>query len=361
METMRSPFPHHGPLAADQVTGRAAVVVDLAQRVADRRVTALLGPRRFGKTSVLNRVASDLRESSHEVVWLDLYALTSMADLRSALVSGMSRAKGPLRKAIDTVASGLSINLGVATYDLSQLAHQDPRGTVHDLLSVLTTAAERTPTCVIFDEFAGIDAVRGGAELLRTSLQHHTQTLGLIFAGSQPSTMRMLFTDHAQPFFGQADLIELGALELPDVVSIVQEGFESTGKDAGVGPSRIVELCQGHPQRSMQVADALWRATPIGGIAETEMWEAAMADVRQSVDIGSERVFSLLTTGQQKVLRVLAVDGSIYGTAAKRTELPPATAKNAVEGLEDQGFVWRQDSKWRIVDPLLRDWIQRRF
>lgn len=93
-----------------------------------------------------------------------------------------------------------------------------------------------------------------------------------------------------QPFFGQADLIELGALDLPDVASIVQEGFDSTGKDAGVGPSRIVELCQGHPQRSMQVADALWRAT-----------------------------------------------------------------------LEDQGFAWRQETKWRIVDPQLRDWTRRQF
>ena len=42
-------------------------------------------------------------------------------------------------------------------------------------------------------------------------------------------------------------------------------------------------------------------------------------------------------------------------------ELPPATAKNAVTTLEDQGFVHRHDTKWRIVDPLLGDWLRRRF
>lgn len=356
-----SPFPHHGPLAPEQVRGRTDVVVDLARRVADRRVTALLGPRRYGKTSVLNKVAADLRASSHEVVWVDLYALTSMPDLSAALTMGMARTTGSLRSTLDTVAGGLSINLGVATYELGASRRGGAKPSALELLSVLTSAAERTPTCIIFDEFAGIDAVKGGAELLRTALQHHTQTLGLLFAGSQPSTMRMLFTDQAQPFFGQADLLELGPLAIGDVVALVQEGFALTDKDSGVAPGRIAELCEGHPQRSMQVADAAWRATVDGGSADERVWEVALADVRSSVDLGSERVFSILKTGERKVLRVLAVGGSIYGGAAKALELPPATAKNAVTKLVDQGFVESRDDRWRIVDPLLRDWLTRRF
>ena len=45
------------------------------------------------------------------------------------------------------------------------------------------------------------------------------------------------------------------------------------------------------PQRTMQLADALWRSTPDGGTATDQTWEIALADVRSSVDIGSERVF----------------------------------------------------------------------
>ncbi len=356
-----SPFPHHGPLAPEQVRGRADVVIELAQRVADRRVTALLGPRRYGKTSALNKVAADLRASSHEVIWVDLYALTSMPDLSVALAMGMSRATGPLRKALDAVASGLSLNLGVATYEFTGAGKRSAKMAATELLSVLTTAAQRTPTCIIFDEFAGIDVVKGGAELLRTGLQHHTQDLGLLFAGSQPSTMRMLFTDQAQPFFGQADLMELGPLVASDVVALVQDGFASTNRDSGVAPGRIVELCEGHPQRSMQLADAAWRATPHGGVADEGVWEVAIADVRSSVDLGSERIFALLKTGERKALRVLASGGSIYGSAAKAIELPPATAKNAVMNLVDQGFVEKRDDRWRIVDPLFQDWLVRRF
>ena len=56
-----SPFPHQGPLEPAQVRGRADLLADLTERLTERRVTALLGPRRFGKTSLLRKVAADPR------------------------------------------------------------------------------------------------------------------------------------------------------------------------------------------------------------------------------------------------------------------------------------------------------------
>ena len=77
----RSPFPYQGPLSPDQVTGRDELAADLAQRIMDRRLTALLGPRRYGKTSLLKRVCADLAQVGPETVWIDLYELTSISDL----------------------------------------------------------------------------------------------------------------------------------------------------------------------------------------------------------------------------------------------------------------------------------------
>ena len=74
-----SPFPYQGPLEPGQVRGRDELVQDLTERVTERRVTALLGPRRYGKTSVLRRITADLSEVTP--VWVDLYEVTSMADV----------------------------------------------------------------------------------------------------------------------------------------------------------------------------------------------------------------------------------------------------------------------------------------
>jgi uncharacterized protein len=359
----RSPFPYQGPLIPEQVTGRDELAADLAQRIMDRRLTALLGPRRYGKTSLLKRVCADLAQVGPETVWIDLYELTSVADLAAAVDRGMSKVTGPVRRALDSIAGTLSINLGVVGVELSKgkRYRPDPTLTLRSLLELLVRTAERHELVVVFDEFSGIADVDGGAGLLRTELQHHYQDLGIVFAGSQPSTMRTLFADQAAPFFAQADLVEIGPLSDTAVTDIVEDGFATTSRGTGGITSRIVATAQGHPQRAMQLADAAWRLTPEGDTADDVTWEDALAEVRATVDGGSERLFALLPTGHQKALRIAATDGALYGSAAELLDLAPGTARGATDALVGNGYLVRRGERFVVVDPLFADWIRRRF
>lgn len=362
----RSPFPYQGPLAPEEVSGRDALAQDLAERIAARRVTALLGPRRYGKTSLLKRVTTDLAATTGaETIWIDLYGLSSMADLAGAIDRGLSGVQGAVRRILDSVAGSLSVNLGVVGVELSKGKRDrpDPALLLRSLLQILVRTAQRHDLIVVFDEFAGIANVDQAAAVLRTELQHHYQDLAIVFAGSQPSTMRMLFADQAQPFFAQADLVEIWPLSRAAVADIVERGFEATGRSPGTTTSSLVAMAEGHPQRAMQLADALWWHTPEGGTADAETWEQALADVRRHVDSGSDRLFALLPVGHQKTLRVVANGGSVHGTAADVLDLASGTATAAVEALIGNGYIVRRDDdgRLRIVDPLLADWIRRRF
>jgi len=359
----QSPFPYHGPLDPDQVNGRSEVVIDLCQRITERRVTALLGPRRYGKTSVLKRVAADLGDVGPQAVWIDLYELNSMSDLAGAIDRGLAEVGGPLRRVLDSVAGGLSLQLGVLGIELSRdKRHRpEPVATARRLLRVLIETAQRKDTFVVFDEFSGIAGVVGAAGLLRTELQHHYRDLGIVFAGSQPSTMRALFSDKDQPFFAQADLIEIGRLPDDAIFEIVHTGFDSTDRNAGTIASRIVTMADGHPQRAMQLADAVWRQVEPSATATDESWEEALESVRASVDLGSERMYSLLSGGQKKTLRAVASSGSVYGSLAGVLDLSPGTAKAATDVLIGDGFLERRTDGLVLVDPLLKDWIRRRF
>ena len=358
-----SPFPYHGPLDPVEVVGRRDLRRDLAERIVDRRLTALLGPRRYGKTSVLKRVAADLHDVGPEVVWLDFFELNSMADLAGAIDRGLASTRGPLRNLLETVAGGASLRIGTLGVELSrEKRHRpDPVVAARTLVQVLVEAATRRDLFLVIDEFAGVANVKGAAGLLRTELQHHYRTLGIVFAGSQPSTMRMLFEDQEQPFFAQADLIEIGPMSTADVLELVETGFEATQRSAGVVGTRIAGFTAGHPQRSMQLADAAWRRTEPAATADLAVWEAALDDVRRSVDSASERLYELLDPGEQRTLRALASGGSIYGTMADVLDLKPGTASAALGRLRGRGFVHEVDEADALVDPLLADWIRRRF
>lgn len=358
-----SPFPYQGPLEPDQVRGRDELIADLTERLTERRVTALLGPRRYGKTSVLRKITADLTHAGTLVLWIDFYEVASMADVAARIDDGLSRITGTVGQQLARVAAAMSINLGVVSFELRapKRDRPDPALTAQALMTVLTRHAVNHPTIVVFDEFSSIARVDGAAGLLRTQLQHHYQQLGLMFAGSEPSMMRLLFTDQAQPFYAQADLLEIGPLSVAEVIDTVVDGFEHTGRHAGPLPSHIASFAAGHPQRTMQLADTAWRRVEAGGTATDDTWVDALDALRSATADGNERLYSSLQEKEKAVLRILAAGASVFGTAADVLDVSTGAAQHARRRLVERGHLTEHDGAYTLVDPVLADWIRHRF
>jgi hypothetical protein len=357
-----SPFPYQGPLRPDQVRGRDDVVTSLVERLTERRLTALLGPRRYGKTSLLRRVAADLGTSGVSVIWADLYEVTSVADVALRLDAAISDARGPVHQHATRIAAGLDINLGVLKVNVARTRDRPDGGaTLHALLDVVVRAAEETPTILVLDEFSGIARVDGVAGLLRTKLQHHYQDLGLVFAGSEPSTMRALFTDRVQPFYAQADLISLGPLSAAAVEQIVADGFATSGREPGPLAAHIVDVTGGHPQRAMQLADAAWRIAVPGAAFSAAWWDEALEVVRAASGNGCERLYSGFPRGQQSVLRIAAAGEALFGRYAELLALSTGSAQHARQALLSAGDLIEVGDRVQVTDPIFADWIRQRF
>ncbi len=356
-----SPFPYQGPLEPDQVRGRDELLAHLTDQVTQRRVTALLGPRRFGKTSLLRRLASDLTEVSTLAV--DLFGVQTHADVVVRLANAMREAVPSVRDpAVElTVQVGIDLAGVQAKLALSPAKRPDARALYDQLVRTLVSVAQRTPLLVIFDEFQSLAAIGGATAVLRTHLQHHYTGLGLVFAGSAPSAMRDVFTRHDQPFFNQADLVTIEPLELTAVHEIVAAGFTATGRDPGAVAGQIFTLTGGHPQRTMRAADEVWRHTAPGERAD-EVWGRALLSLRRAEAAVLAATYDDLTATEQKVLRVYANGGAIYGAAAERLELSPGAADHARDRLLDDGKLRRTaDGQIVVTDPLLADWLVQRL
>lgn len=356
-----SPFPYQGPLDPRQVRGRDELLADMIRRVTERRVTALLGPRRFGKTSVLRRLAADLTEVS--TIAVDLFGVQTHADVVGRLSLAMREAVPQIRDPAVELSVQAGIDLGglQAKLALSPSKRPDARALFDELVQVLVGTAQRTPLLVVFDEFQSIVAIDGATAVLRTHLQHHFADLGLVFAGSAPSAMRDVFTRHDQPFFNQADLVTIAPLDLEAVHSIIADGFAETGREAGAVAGQIYAFTEGHPQRTMRAADQVWRHTEPGERGDA-VWGRALTALRQAEDAVLAANYDELTMTEKKVARIYANAGSIYGSAAERLALSPGAADHARDRLLADGKL-RHDREGEVVvtDPLLADWLRRRL
>ncbi|HUF99034.1 MAG TPA: hypothetical protein VMM60_12970 [Ilumatobacter sp.] len=356
----RSPFPFHGPIDPADVTGRDEIIADLVERVTARRPTVLVAPRRFGKTTVLGAVAARLAHTT-TVIQIDLYALRSWSDFAGRLSDALIAVPAGRRHLIERLAASIELNLGVVKAAVARPDRPEADLTVDRLLDVVVRHAVATETLVIFDEFSSIANVDGAAGLLRTKLQHHYQRVGLLFAGSEPSTMRLLFTDAEQPFFAQADLVDLAPLSLSHVHDMIESAFSAENRSVPAGlAAKIHAFSNGHPQRTMQLADAAWHASR-DEVDDQLVFVEALQRCRAATAAGFETRFIDFSSSEQAVLRLLAHNHGLYGRDAELLNLSSSSAAGAITRLVRNGAVDAPPADPRIIDPLLADWVARRF
>jgi hypothetical protein len=220
--------------------------------------------------------------------------------------------------------------------------------------------AESQSTVLVLDEVADAIDVASVLEITRSHLQVVYRDMALAFAGSKPTMMTRLFADADQPFYSQARRVELGPLSRDAVVAIVHDGFERTDRSAGPVASSVAQFGSGHPQRSMELADAAWWLTEPGGTATDDTWVDALASVRERTAPALRDFFGVMSPAQQAVLRSVARTGAPFAASEGRFhDLSNSSTTAARDTLVDAGHLVHVDRGTDLSDPLLADWIRR--
>jgi uncharacterized protein len=383
------PFPFESPIAPEGLIDRRAELATLHQAAVERVHVRLAGPRRFGKTSLLMAHAAGLSGAGWRTVHVDLYGVTSLAEVCARIATSYARLRdNRLRARLDSLGSRLGISLtpagpGITLHAKRPVPSVDAsQAAAAELLDLPLTLFEkdRIPTLVVFDEFQ--DLLSAGPSLdglLRSHVQYHGEAAVYVYAGSHASLMRRLFSDRERPLYGQAEPLELGPLPIDEVQVELAERFEALDEDPGSALSPLVVAAAGHPQRTMLLAHLLHRELSARKLGTSTLVEGpevegvALADavVRRGLAITAEAhqaVWDNLSPGKKAVLAALAEGDSPTGTiAARRFETSRATLQSALRELGKDGQHVTRDrtaagdlGAWRYVDPLLEQWVARR-
>jgi uncharacterized protein len=363
-----NPFEYVRPLPPGRVMGREELGDRLLRAVHERRLVALAGPRRYGKTSLLGQVAALATDiDGLDVVRLDCFGVASVGEFAVRLERAMSGLSGPARKLVRRLLESSQLGLSVAPgvgfkASFGRRDAPDAAAVLHELLGTLVElSVKRGGLLLVLDEFQDVGRVDGLDALLRSHLQE-AREVAVLFAGSKPSMLRALFGDRARPFYGQAEIVEIERFDVATATSLVEEGFASTSRDAGDAAELVARAVAGHPQRLMLVAHLLWERVPTGGCADADDVGAALDVARDRTDAEQRAVLEGLDRTHRDTLRAVVAYGSPYARAAQRTlGLPRGSVQAAVRALEADALLLRREDSWSLVDPLLADWIRRQL
>lgn len=371
-----NPF-RFGALALDEAfTNRRAEIEELTTDLLSGQDVVVFAPRRYGKTSLLWRVSQELVRAGALVAHVDLMTTPTKSRLAEKLArSILEDIAGPAFRAKERlrVLRGLRVQptITVSPDDATMsvgfgaAAPDDLDATLERLLELpAELAAERGRKAVlVLDEFQEVmDIAPGLPRLMRAVFQRQPE-VAHVYLGSKRHMMRRIFSDENEPFWRSAKQMELGLIDPAHFATYIRERLDATGR--GIGEEALAQLLGitgGHPYATQELCYFLWQETPHGTKANRARLQRAVERVLRSEHSHFSLLWQNAPAAQRMLLEALATEPGrpLSGPYRTRHRLPGAsTVQRALEALERQEVVVREDGIARIAEPFLGEWIRR--
>jgi uncharacterized protein len=372
-----NPFEYTSPVVAGDLIDRDSENKTLVERADDGHNSRLVAPRRYGKTSLLNRVRDELDKHGFACVYVNFFGVLTAGDVAQRIELAYSQQlTGRLAAWFSAVRRNLSpsvgahAGVGVAGVNAQVALDSASQQSVLERLALPRRLHERhgTRCLVVFDEFQDVLTASDQMDaVIRSEIEHHGDAASYIFAGSHVGMMRELFTSQRRAFYGQAGSVDLTPLDPADVADYLYDRFAVGNRELAGGLDGLLDVGAGHPQRTMLLAHFLWEQTPMGEVADEEAFTRALDQVMRS-EVADElrAVWTKAPAGQKRVLAAVADDvGGLYAAATQERVggSRGAGVQHAAQALVDAGDLVKDDrthTGFRLVDPLLARWVRAR-
>jgi hypothetical protein len=341
----------------------------------------LIGPRRFGKTSILRAAEAKLTEAGKVVLRYDAEAFDDIGSLAAALLSGavrkyssaLDRAQAIAKKFFVAMKPSLTLDPSDGKITVAIGVEPGPRlGAVPLFTDVLNgierlAAEDGRSALVVIDEFQQVvgEAGEKAERQIRAAVQKH-RVVGYVFAGSSSRMMTEMIATSNRAFWQLGDQLHLGPIPRPAFIDFLRKGFESAGATIAAGAlEHILDLGEDVPYNVQQLASECWVLVTDSRRRHltAALVDEALGRVVSMQHVGYLQRWLLLARAQKQTLRIVTEEpiGFEVSAAAFRHGLPRTTMQRALEALERQHFL-RQDlagtsPTWRFEDPFMRAWL----
>lgn len=370
------PFIFGVATSGDNFTDREKETARLLSNFQHGVNTVLISPRRWGKTSLVQKVCRLTQSDKLKIVYLDIFSCRSDGDFYNAFAAAvLKQTSSKWDEWVENAKLFLSrisprISLGPDPMsDFSISLELNPKSDdIDEILQLPEKIAQKKGINIVvcIDEFQQIAEFKDSKTFQKRlrSVWQLQKSVSYCLFGSKMHLMNELFEKRNLPFYKFGDAVYLPKISISDWIEYICGRFEATGKHISKElAEKICRTVDNHSSYVQQLAWLVWIQTK--EVATDQNFEDAFQDIVDQNTPLFEKQTESLTTYQMNFLRAIVngvhkefttqevLQKYQLGSSANVSTVKRALIKKELIETEKQQVI--------IPDPVMRIWLKREF
>lgn len=373
MDKPINPFITYGYESAEYFCDREEETRQLTRLLVNGNNTALVSPRRMGKTGLLHHCFNQKDVADNYITFIiDIYATKNLADMvyqmgRSIVKRLRPWGQGAINRFLQVVTSlrtGISFDgNGNASWNVDIGDIKTPEFTLDEIFAYLQSADK--PCIVAIDEFQTIAGYpeQNVEALLRTYVQECRNAV-FVFSGSHRRMMTEMFASPSRPFYQSVSMMNIGTIPLNKYEEFAKRHFTANKRSiaADVVPWIYNEF-DGTTWYIQKMLNELYSLTLPGNECTLEDVPHSLTDILNSYELTYQDMLTQLTSNQVALLKAICSEGKVKQLTSsmfisKHHLHSASSVQKAARALIDRQIITRTADTYEPYDKFLAKWLR---
>ncbi len=370
---MENPFAYSNYVTGRSFCNRKKEISDLLKHIKTSQNVLLYSHRRIGKSSLIQQVFHQIRESSLKIgtLHIDLFGTISEKDFIIRVFQELKQLESNFEKLVKNIGTSvknirLNINMDPMTGSPSispSFAAIEGNILLEQLMAVLERYSKKRKLVVALDEFQEVAdyAEEGFEKRLRSFIQRHTN-ICYIFSGSRQHLITDMFNSSSRAFYKMADSYPLAKINMEEYLPWIRDLFRDSKIVVPDDQLRdVISRFENHPMYIQNFLFHLWEDSSISELTP-EVIHGIESEIVEKKAIEYTNLWETLTINQKKTLKlILLKNGSDLYSADSLQSVSLRTGSMVTKALSSliKKEIIVKNGHYIIQDVVFNKWLHR--
>jgi uncharacterized protein len=371
-----SPFIYGSTVSVHSFTNREKEAEKLRNNLLQGINTTIISPRRWGKSSLVEKVIHDIqkKEKLVKTVIIDLFSASSEEEFLELFAREIIKASS--NKWQEWVGTGKEFfkhlipkfNVGFDEADFSvSFDWKDLKKYSNEVLDLpeMISKKKGIQFIICLDEFQNLSTFSNYLTFekkMRSCWQRHKHVTYCLY-GSKRHMMSEIFNSPAKPFYRFGDIMLLPKIETAKWIKFITKSFETSGKQIPeTVAAQIPQLMKNHSWYVQQLAHYTWNMTSKKATV-TEL-NAALKELIQANSPLYQKEIESISTTQLNFLKAVAKEETKFTSTAVMQQYFLGTPRNVSKNkdiLVHNDLIHELNGLYEFLDPAFELWFKKQF